>query len=161
MPIQTTQDRGTPMQVLLVEDSRADALIMQKGFSTSKNHSYHVTLATDGQMALSMLKKEGEHANVLMPHIILLDLSLPKINGKEVLEAIKTDQALKHIPVIVMTGSDGRVDVIKSYHLHANAYVSKPRDAEQLQQVVEGISAFWVNCVVLPDEDSVKSYNAL
>jgi chemotaxis family two-component system response regulator Rcp1 len=111
-----------------------------------------LTIAIDGEVALEILRQEGEYQNAPRPDIVLLDINLPKKNGKEVLKEIKDDDNLKRIPVIVLTSSKADQDIIKSYDLHASSYVVKPIDLAKFQEAVTAIENFWLSVVVLPEE---------
>lgn len=151
MKVDTIKNKGRPAEILLVEDNYGDVVLAKKAFTEGKLAN-HITVASDGIAALAMLRKEGAHANVPTPDIILLDLNLPKKSGKEVLAEIKADEKLKHIPVVVLTSSRAELDVVKSYNLHANSYIIKPVNLEQFSEIVKTIEQFWFAVVVLPDE---------
>jgi CheY-like chemotaxis protein len=137
------------IDVLLVEDDPGDVLMTQEAFADYKiRNRLHVV--TNGVDALSFLRREGEHTDVPTPDLILLDLNLPRMDGREVLAAIKDDPALRSIPVVVLTTSEAEEDVVRSYSLHANAYVTKPVDFERFIDVVRRIDDFFVSVVRLP-----------
>jgi CheY-like chemotaxis protein len=143
------QELGT-IDVLLVEDDPGDVAITREAFEENKvQNRLHVV--TDGVEAMAFLRKAGPHAGVPTPDLILLDLNLPKMDGREVLAAIKADEELRSIPVVVLTTSDRTEDVSTSYSLHANAYVTKPVDFERFISVVRQIDDFFVSVVRLPD----------
>ncbi len=137
-------------RVLLVEDSRGDVILTQRAFREANTFS-HIMVAESGEQALAMLRREAGYSDVKTPDIILLDLNLPKMSGHEVLYIIKTDENLKCIPVIIISSSCARSDVIKSYAFHANAYVIKPIDFERTRQLVVQLEQFWLALVKLPD----------
>ncbi|HIY41803.1 MAG TPA: response regulator [Candidatus Nocardiopsis merdipullorum] len=138
-----------PIEVLLVEDDPGDVLMTQEAFEEHKvGNRLHVV--PDGVEALRFLRREDEFADAPRPHLILLDLNLPRKDGREVLEEIKSDDELAHIPVVVLTTSEAEEDVVRSYRLHANAYVPKPVDFDQFIQVVRKIDDFFVTIVRLP-----------
>ena len=138
-----------PIEVLLVEDDPGDVLMTQEAFEEHKvGNRLHVV--PDGVEALRFLRREEEFADAPRPHLILLDLNLPRKDGREVLEEIKSDDELAHIPVVVLTTSEAEEDVVRSYRLHANAYVPKPVDFDQFIQVVRKIDDFFVTIVRLP-----------
>jgi two-component system, chemotaxis family, response regulator Rcp1 len=140
-----------PIQILLVEDSPGDVRLTREAFRDAKVHiSLHV--ASDGTEAMAFLKREGEHANALRPDLILLDLNLPKKDGREVLEEIKESATLKSIPVVVLTTSASEVDILRSYRLHANCYITKPVGLDGFLEVVRSIDSFWLSVVKLPHE---------
>jgi len=137
------------MQILLVEDNPADAGLVEEAFRDGRLlHDIH--LAQDGVMALQFLRREGRFQNAPYPDLILLDLNLPKKDGREVLEDIKSDPALREIPVIVLTTSDDEADVHKAYGLHANCYLTKPVDIDDFLFKVRSIEDFWLTLVRLP-----------
>ena len=154
MAIDSTINKKRPAQVLLVEDNYGDALLTRRAFSQSKIAN-QLTVATSGEEALSILRKEGEFATAIRPDLILLDLNLPQMSGQDVLEFIKNDELYRHIPVIVLSSSKAAQDVIKSYHLHANGYVIKPISREKFNEVVQKIEAFWFTLIVMPDLDDI------
>ena len=140
---------GKPIEILLVEDSLGDVRLIQEALQEAKvRNSMHVV--GDGVEALAYLRRQGKYARATHPGLILLDLNLPKKNGFEVLQEIKADEALKRIPVVVLTTSESEQDVVKSYELSANAYISKPVDLEQFLVVVKAIEDFWLEIVRLP-----------
>jgi CheY-like chemotaxis protein len=138
-----------PIEVLLVEDDPGDELMTREAFETNKiGNRLHVV--RDGAEALDFLHRTGEHADAVRPDLILLDLNLPKRDGREVLEHIKTDPELATIPVVVLTTSSAEEDILRSYHLHANAYVTKPVDFDQFIAAIHKIDEFFVTVVRLP-----------
>ena len=141
---------GTPINVLLVEDNPGDAHLTKLAMNDCKMKIIMETV-TDGEQALTFLKKEGKYAKAIRPDIILLDLNLPKKNGFDVLKEIKEDEKLKRIPVAILTTSGAEEDILRSYDLHANCFISKPIDFEQFVKVVKSIEDFWFTIVKLPD----------
>ncbi|SDM66448.1 response regulator [Actinacidiphila guanduensis] len=140
---------ATPVDVLLVEDDPGDELMTREAFEDNKiGNTLHVV--RDGEEALDFLYKRGEHTGAPRPDLILLDLNLPKYDGRQVLERIKSDPELSHIPVVVLTTSAAEEDILRSYKLHANAYVTKPVDLEQFIAAVRQIDDFFVQVVRLP-----------
>lgn len=138
-------------KILLVEDNPADVRLTQEALKEAKmHHELHVVM--DGVAAMNFLRQRGEYANVPKPDLILLDLNLPKKDGREVLEEIKMDSELKRVPVVVLTTSRAEEDIIKSYNLHANCYVTKPVDLDQFSKIVQSIEDFWLTIVKLPTE---------
>ncbi len=138
-----------PIEVLLVEDDPGDVLMTREAFEDNKvKNSLHVV--TNGVDAMAFLRKEGEHAQAPTPDLVLLDLNLPRMDGREVLAAVKDDPELRRIPVVVLTTSEAEEDVLRSYSLHANAYVTKPVDFERFIDVVRQIDEFFVSVVRLP-----------
>ena len=137
------------IDVLLVEDDPGDVLMTQEAFTDYKiGNNLHVV--NNGVDALAFLRKEGDYAEAPTPDLILLDLNLPRMDGREVLAAVKEDDALRRIPVVVLTTSEAEEDVLRSYSLHANAYVTKPVDFERFIDVVRRIDEFFVTVVRLP-----------
>ena len=141
---------GGPVEILLVEDNPADVRLTQEELKEGKVFN-NLHWAKDGVEALEFLRREGKHAGAPRPDIILLDLNLPKKDGREVLHEIKNDEKLKRIPVVILTTSKAEEDVLKSYNLHANCYVTKPVDLEQFIVVVKSIDMFWLTVVTLPN----------
>ena len=140
---------GIPIEILLVEDSPGDARLAQEGLKDSKVlNSLHVV--GDGVEAMAFLRKQGKYKDVPRPGLVLLDLNLPKKDGREVLAEMKGDPDLKRIPVVVLTISKAEEDVLKTYNLHANCYVTKPIDLDQFLKVVKSIEDFWLTVVKLP-----------
>ncbi len=137
------------IHVLLVEDDPGDVLMTQEAFEHHKlRNQLHVV--PDGVEALAFLRREGEHADAPRPGLVLLDLNLPRKDGREVLEEVKNDAALRSIPVVVLTTSQAEEDILRSYNLHANAYVPKPVDFERFIEVIRQIDDFFVSVVKLP-----------
>ena len=141
---------GAPVEILLVEDNPADVRLTQEALKEGKVYN-NLHWAKDGVEALDFLHRKGKFAGVPRPDIILLDLNLPKKDGREVLQDIKNDDKLKRIPVVILTTSKAEEDVLKSYNLHANCYVTKPVDLEQFIVVVKSIDMFWLTVVTLPN----------
>jgi CheY-like chemotaxis protein len=138
-----------PVEILLVEDNEGDVGLVEEVFEDAKiRNVLHV--AEDGEEAIQFLFKKNNFANVATPDIILLDLNLPQKNGIEVLEEIKNDDNLKRIPVVVLTTSKAEEDIVKSYNLHANSYITKPVDFDQFIKVIRAIEDFWLEVVRLP-----------
>jgi CheY-like chemotaxis protein len=140
---------GTPIEVLLVEDDPGDVLMTQEAFEEHKVRN-RLTVVSDGAEALSYLRREGPYADAVRPDLILLDLNLPRRDGREVLREIKNDGDLGQIPVVVLTTSAADEDILRSYQLHANAYVTKPVDFERFITVIRQIDDFFVSVVKLP-----------
>jgi two-component system, chemotaxis family, response regulator Rcp1 len=140
-----------PVDILLVEDNAGDVRLTMEALREGKVRN-NLTVARDGVEALAILRREGPHAGAARPDLILLDLNLPKKDGREVLAEIKADANLKRIPVVVLTTSKAEEDILKTYDLHANCYISKPVDLEQFIVVVRSIDDFWLSIVKLPKE---------
>lgn len=138
-----------PIHILLVEDNPGDVRLTTEALKESKIY-YTLSAVNSGEDALAFLRREGEYSNAQRPDIILLDLNLPGKGGQEVLQDIKTDGGLKTIPVVVMTSSSAEEDILKTYNLHANCYITKPMDFEQLAQIVRSLEDFWFTVVKLP-----------
>jgi len=137
------------IQVLLVEDSPGDVRLTREAFREA-NESINLHVASDGVEALAFLKREGVHANAERPDFILLDLNLPRMDGREVLATIKKDESLKTIPTIILTTSDAEADILKSYQLQANCYLTKPVQFDHFEGVVRKINVFWLTTAKLP-----------
>jgi chemotaxis family two-component system response regulator Rcp1 len=138
-----------PIDILLVEDNPGDVRLTKEALKEGKVYN-NLHWAKDGVEALEFLRREGIHKKAPRPDIILLDLNLPKKDGREVLSVIKNDDQLKNIPVVVLTTSKAEEDVLRSYALHANCYVTKPVDLEKFIVVVQSIDRFWLTVVTLP-----------
>jgi chemotaxis family two-component system response regulator Rcp1 len=145
------EENGTPIQILLVEDSPGDVRLTQEALRDAKVQNI-LNIATDGMDAIAFLWQRGKHANAPRPDLILLDLNLPKKGGREILAEIKQDPSLKSIPVVVLTTSAAEEDILRSYQLHANCYITKPVDLDQFLKVVKTIDNFWLAIVKLPIE---------
>jgi two-component system, chemotaxis family, response regulator Rcp1 len=140
-----------PIEVLLVEDSPGDVRLTLEAFKDAKVH-VNLSVASDGAEAMAFLEHKGEHADAPRPDLILLDLNLPKKDGREVLEEIKEHPGLKSIPVVILTTSASEADILRSYRLHANCYITKPVGLEGFIKVVSSIDNFWLSVVKLPSE---------
>jgi CheY-like chemotaxis protein len=138
-----------PVEVLLVEDDPGDVLMTREAFADNKVRN-RLTVVSDGEEALAYLRREGRYAEAIRPDLILLDLNLPRRDGREVLAEIKSDEVLHQIPVVVLTTSQSEEDILRSYQLHANAYVTKPVDFDRFIQVVRQIDNFFLTVVKLP-----------
>ena len=143
------QSFGQPIEILLVEDNPGDVRLTQEAFKEGKV-SNNLSVARDGVEALAFLRREGEYAGAPRPDVILLDLNLPRKDGREVLAEIKEDTDLRRIPVVVLTTSQAEQDILKTYNLHANCYITKPVDLERFITVVKSIETFWLSVVKLP-----------
>jgi CheY-like chemotaxis protein len=139
----------TPIDILLVEDSPADVRLTKEALKEEKVHM-NLHIVGDGVEAMQYLRKEGKFQTAIRPDLILLDLNLPKKDGREVLKEIKSDNNLKAIPVVVLTVSKSEEDVLKTYNLNANCYITKPIDLKQFSRVVRTIKEFWLTIVKLP-----------
>jgi CheY-like chemotaxis protein len=143
-----------PIEILLVEDNPGDARLAIEAFKECANgvaHNLHHV--EDGVEAMDFLRRRGEHADAVRPDIILLDLNLPRKDGREVLTEVKADECLKRIPVLVLTTSQAERDILDTYNLHANGYVMKPLDLDEFADVVDSIKAFWFATAKLPQGD--------
>ena len=140
---------GHPVEVLLVEDDPGDVLMTQEAFRDYKIAN-NLNVVTNGEDAIAYLRKEGAFAGVTTPDLVLLDLNLPRRDGREVLREVKADPELRRIPIVVLTTSDAEDDVLGAYELHANAYVRKPVDFEQFVVAVRAIDNFFISVVRLP-----------
>jgi CheY-like chemotaxis protein len=140
-----------PVEILLAEDNPGDVKLTKKALEQGKLvNNLHVV--NDGVEAMTFLRNEGEYADTPRPDLILLDLNMPRMDGRDVLEELKADDDLKRIPVVVLTSSGAEEDVVKSYDLHANAYLTKPVDFDGFLEVINTLEEFWLEVVKLPPE---------
>ncbi len=144
---------GTLIEILLVDDNAGDVRLTVEALKDAKVRN-RLHIARDGVEAMAFLRREGQHANKPRPDIILLDLNMPKKDGREVLTELKADPALRSIPVVVLTTSKAEEDILKSYNLHANCYITKPVDLDQFLTVIKSIEDFWLTIVALPASNS-------
>lgn len=151
MSIDDIREKGRPAEILLVEDNEGDVVLTREAFKAAKLRN-NLNVVTDGEMALQFLNKNPPFESAPTPDLILLDLNLPKLDGREVLNQIKSDTDLRRIPVIVITSSNAETDVVKSYNLHANAYVTKPVDLQSFENIVQALEHFWFEVVVYANE---------
>ena len=142
---------GKPIEILLVEDNAGEARLAMEAIREGKVNN-HVTWVTDGVEAMALLRKEGEYAHACRPDLILLDLNMPRKDGRELLAEIKSDDRFRRIPVVVLTTSQSEDDILKAYHLNANCYISKPVDLDHFMEVIKSIEDFWLTIVKLPSE---------
>ncbi len=142
-------EQGRPIEILLVEDSAADVGLTIEAFKDAKIQN-RMSVVEDGVEAMAFLHREGGHARAPRPDLILLDLNLPRKDGRQVLKEIKDEPALRNIPVVILTTSKGEEDVLRAYDLHANCYVKKPVDFNRFMEVVKSIETFWLTVVTLP-----------
>ncbi|MDB6032332.1 MAG: Two-component system response regulator [Verrucomicrobiales bacterium] len=142
---------GKAIEILLVEDNAGDARLAREAIREAKVRN-NLTWVPDGVEALAFLKKEGKYAGSNRPDLILMDLNLPRKDGRELLADIKSDEALRRIPVVVLTTSQADDDIQMAYHLHANCYISKPVDLDHFLKVIKSIEDFWLTIVKLPSE---------
>jgi len=147
----TGKNPGRPIEILLVEDNPIDVALTEEALKETKV-SNNMTVAEDGVQALAILRKEGQYADAPRPDLILLDLNLPKKDGREVCAEIKKDPALRRIPVVILTTSRAEQDILETYDLGANCYITKPVDLDQFTQVVKVVDDFWFAIVTLPSE---------
>lgn len=141
--------QANPIQILLVEDNPGDLDLMLEALEESKL-IINLTVAKDGEEAMEVLNRQGDHRNAPVPDIILLDLNLPKKDGREVLAEIKASEQLHRIPVVILTTSSAESDILKAYDLNANCYITKPVGLQQFLEVVRSIESFWLTVVKLP-----------
>ena len=154
MTINTT-NMIRPIEILLVEDNPGDVDLTREALDSGKlRNNLHVV--NDGEAAMDFLRKQGKHAHAPRPGLVLLDLNLPKKNGREVLAEMKADDYLKRIPVVVLTTSQAEEDILKSYNLHANCYITKPIELAHFVKVVQAIEEFWLTIVELPKNGDHK-----
>jgi len=144
---------GLPIEILLVEDSPSDTDLTIEALKRGKVAN-HLSAVEDGVQAMDFLRRQGRYANAPRPDLILLDLNLPRKDGREVLAELKADPDLKTIPVVVLTTSQAEKDVVQSYKLQANCYITKPVDFDQFLDVVKSIEQFWLTVVTLPPNGS-------
>ena len=142
---------GHPIEILLVEDSPGDIRLTQEVLKGGKIHN-NLSVVEDGVLAIDFLNRAAPYTHVPQPDLILLDLNLPKKDGREVLEVIKADPKFKRIPVIILTTSRAEEDITRAYDLHANCYIAKPIDLDQFIRVIKSIEEFWLTIVKLPPE---------
>ena len=142
---------GRIIEILLVEDNPGDVRLTREALREGKVLN-NLNVATDGQEAMEFLRREGEFKDVPRPDLILLDLNLPKKDGREILAEIKADESLKRIPIVVLTTSQAEKDIIQTYNLGVNCYITKPVDLDQFIYVVKSIEEFWLTVVTLPSE---------
>jgi len=142
------------IEVLLVEDSPGDVRLTEEAFRDA-NKAIHLHVASDGVEAMAFLKREGVYARAPRPELILLDLNLPKMDGREVLAHIKEDPDLKTIPTVILTTSEAEADIVKSYQLQANCYLSKPVQLDAFEALVKSINDFWLTKVKLPQQRQI------
>ncbi len=141
--------KNRPVNILLIEDNPGDVRLTQEAFKEG-NMSINLDVTMDGVEAIKYLKKESPFEQVTTPDLILLDLNLPKRDGREVLQEIKTDDLLKRIPVVVLTTSNAEQDILKSYNLHVNCYINKPVDFDKFFDIIQKIEDFWLSTAILP-----------
>jgi len=138
-----------PIEVLLVEDNPGDVVLTLEAFNNAKITN-HLSVVEDGEEAIAYLRREGKYAEASAPDFILLDLNLPKMDGREVLQEIKNDKQLRRIPIVILTTSTAEQDILKTYDLHANCYINKPVNFDEFLTVVRAIENFWLTIVKLP-----------
>ena len=139
-------------RILLIEDNIGDVRLTQEALGDSSRFKLHV--AENGEQAIEMLQREGSYSAAPLPHLILLDLNLPKKDGRDVLAEVKEDPTLKHIPIIVLTTSHSEADIINAYNLHANCYVSKPVGLSEFNAAMASLEHFWLRIATLPPRDA-------
>ncbi len=145
----TDTDYGKPIEILLVEDSPGDVRLTIEALKEAKVKN-NLSVAKDGVEAMDFLHKTNQFKDAVRPDLILLDLNLPKKDGRELLAEIKSDDSLKRIPIVILTTSNSESDILKTYDLHANCYITKPVDFEQFYTVIKSIEEFWMTIVKLP-----------
>jgi CheY-like chemotaxis protein len=143
---------GRPVEILMIEDNPGDVRLTREALKEGKIHT-RLSVVADGDAALDFLHRRGAHAAAPRPDLILLDLNLPGKSGREVLAEVKADDNLRRIPVVVLTSSQAEQDIVESYNLNANCYVTKPVDLDQFMRVVRSIEDFWLTVVKLPRGD--------
>jgi len=140
-----------PIQILLVEDNEGDVFLTKKAFEKARIAN-NISVVMDGEEAVKFLKAEGEYQDRIKPDIVFLDINLPKKDGKQVLEEVKADPHTKRIPIVVLTSSSAEQDILKSYDLQANAYITKPINLEKFHEIVSATENFWFSVVTLPEK---------
>ena len=150
---QTIMAQKFPVEVLLVDDNAGDVRLTVEAFKDAALPN-HVSVVRDGEEALAFLRREGPYSSAPRPQFILLDLNMPKKDGREVLREVKTDQALKTIPIIVLTTSVAPIDIVQSYDLHANGYIQKPADYDEFLELIRQLDTLWFRVVQLPIDTS-------
>lgn len=146
-----SEQSGRPAEFLLIEDNPGDVRLTREALAESKLRN-NLNVVSDGMEALAFLRRQGKYADAPRPDVILLDLNLPKKDGREVLAEIKSDPELKRIPVVVISSSEAEADILRSYDLHVNCYVTKPVNLDQFIKVVQSVESFWLTIVKLPTE---------
>jgi two-component system, chemotaxis family, response regulator Rcp1 len=159
MTRETIEAQARPAELLLVEDNHGDVILTTEAFRSAKIAN-NLSVAADGEQALAMLRREAAYADQARPDLILLDLNLPRMDGREVLTALKADPDLRRIPVIVMTSSKSDIDVLSAYDLRASGYVIKPVDFGRLQEIVASLESFWFSVVVLSGACAIEPADA-
>ncbi len=149
------EEMGRPVEFLLVEDNPGDVRLTKEALTDSKVRN-NLNVLGDGFAAMDFLHRNSPYENAQRPDIILLDLNLPRMDGREVLSRIKADPDLRRIPVVVITSSEAEQDILKTYDLHVNCYVTKPVDLDQFIKVVQSIETFWLTIVKLPSPDILE-----
>ena len=145
--------QARPVEILLVEDSEGDVRLTQEALHEAKVAN-NLSVVEDGMLAMQFLRRQGAYTDAPAPDLILLDLNLPRVDGREVLREVKNDPELRRIPLVVLTTSRAEEDVLRAYDLHCNCYITKPVDFEQFMTVVRSIEEFWLTVVKLPKEIS-------
>jgi CheY-like chemotaxis protein len=145
----TVERLGRRAELLLIEDNYGDVVLVKEAFQSAKIAN-NLSVAGDGEAALAILRRQGAHKPRALPDLILLDLNLPRMDGREFLTELRGDPALQRIPVVVLTSSAAEIDILKSYELKANAYIVKPVNFARLQEIVASLETFWFSVVVLP-----------
>ena len=146
-----------PIEILLVEDNPGDARLTLEGFKDARIRN-NITVVEDGIEAMAYLRHQGPYADVALPDLVLLDLNMPKKDGREVLADMKADEALKQIPVLVFTISTAEKDILEAYHLQASAFITKPIDLDEFIRVVKSMTEFWLTVVKLPHDVRRQTY---
>ena len=144
-----SQKMGSPIEILLVEDNPGDIRLTKEAFNECKVYN-NLHTVVDGEEAMAFLLREGKYSDSPRPDLILLDLNLPKKDGREVLRDLKSDENLKSIPVVILTTSQDEEDILRAYGLNANCYICKPIDLDQFSKIIKAIEDFWLSIVKLP-----------
>lgn len=149
-------ERTHPFEILLVEDNPGDVFLTQEALREG-SFAHRLSVAEDGEQAMCFLRREGKYRNAPRPDLILMDLNLPKKDGREVLAEVKNDPGLRHIPVIVLTMSEADQDIARAYRLHANCYLTKPIQMDDFWKMIRSVEDFWLNIVRLPKSHYVEN----
>ena len=151
-------NKGRVAEILLIEDNPGDAILTQRAFRQARIAN-NITVAKNGEDAMEILHRRGKYSDAHVPDLVLLDLNLPRKSGQEVLEEIKSDPVLKHIPVVILTSSKAKQDVEKAYEHHVNSFIIKPGNIDGFSEIVTTVENYWFNLVVLPDSlEDAKNY---
>jgi CheY-like chemotaxis protein len=147
----STEQLGRPAEILLAEDNPADVRLTREALRDAKMNN-NLNVVTDGVEAMAFLRREGKYAGAPRPDVILLDLNMPRKDGRQVLAEVKADEKLRSIPVVILTSSQAEEDILRAYNLNVNCYVTKPVELDQFMKIIKSIENFWLEIVALPDK---------